>query len=404
MVLHDDARARPAIALPAVTVEGLARLVAPLVIDLRSPGEFAADHVPGALNVPLFDDDERALVGTLYRQVSPDQAFDEGRRIVLRRVQELLQRIAAAADWALPDADAAAHVLRLSRGGPARMARELELVRAETPETPGTIGARAVVVHCWRGGLRSRSVAALLRELGLERVVLLEGGYRAYRSGVLKTLAAYEAPPAFVLRGWTGVGKTLVLRELAQLRPGWVLDLEDAAQHRSSVLGMVGLEPVSQRAFESRLVAQLARTGRAALVMEGESRKVGDVIVPPRLWHALQGGTNLELVADVERRVEVLREDYLAHPASAAELVPQLEFIDKRLGLSGAEALARRFERGEIDTVVRVLLERYYDPLYRHSEQGQRYAARFDTRDPAAAARAIAEWIDARLAAAGRPA
>jgi tRNA 2-selenouridine synthase len=214
---------------------------------------------------------------------------------------------------------------------------------------------------------------------------------------VLSELAGWRAPPTFVLRGLTGVGKTLVLRALERRQPGWTVDLEGLAGHRSSILGMVGLEPVSQKRFDSRLCARLARGFAGPAVFEGESRKVGDVTLPSAVWAALQGGTNALLEAPLERRVDVLIEDYLARAENRPALRAQLPFIEDRLGAGARGALVALLDGGRERELVRILLQRYYDPLYRHSERGRTYAARFDAGDPERAAREIAGWIDQTL-------
>jgi tRNA 2-selenouridine synthase len=389
-------RLAPALeAVPAVEIETLsassAAGQAALVIDLRSPAEFALDHLPGAINLPLLDDAERALVGTLYRTASPETAFGEGLRAVRARIGELVAEVGRLAGWTPPSDDVDGLFAALADRGLG------DLERAVAARPLGALPGAAVVLHCWRGGLRSRSVVAFLRALGLERAVALEGGYRAWRARVLRELEGWRAPPTFVLRGLTGVGKTLVLRALERLRPDWTVDLEGLAGHRSSILGMVGLEPVSQKRFDSRLCARLARGFAGPAVFEGESRKVGDVTLPARVWTALQAGTNALLEAPLERRVEVLIDDYLAHAGSRAALRDQLPFIESRLGASSHGALVALLDQGRERELVRILLERYYDPLYRHSERGRAYAARFDASDPERAAQEIADWIDQTL-------
>lgn len=379
--------------VPLVRVEELLAARDALVIDLRSPSEFAEDHVPGARNVPLFGDAERALVGTLYRQRSPEVAFEAGLELVLERVSALVGEIAAQSGRAPAPADLRARVLDIAAGGPDRMRGALRQVpSASLPD-------RSLVLHCWRGGMRSASVTALLCAIGFERVFALEGGYRRYRHEVMAELERWRAPRSFVLRGLTGVGKTLVLRELERLRPSWTVDLEALAGHRSSILGMVGLEPLPQRAFESALAARLRRGVSPFAVFEGESRKVGDVVVPASVWSALDGGENLLLVADRERRIDVLIEDYLAaaRPENRAALRERLPFIEARLGSKrwGGE-LVGLLDAGEERELVAILLERYYDPLYRHSEKGRNYAVEFDASDPARAAAEIVEWIEHR--------
>jgi tRNA 2-selenouridine synthase len=362
-----------------------------LVIDLRTASEYAEDHLPGAVNVPLFDDVGRALIGTLYRRESPERAFGEARELARERIAGLVEEIGRASDWRPPRADLRRELEHWTSGGIEAFDGALEA------EPLDRLPEDAVVLHCWRGGLRSRSVVAFGRALGLERAVLLAGGYKAYRRAVIEGLAGWEAPPAFVLRGLTGVGKTLVLREIERIQPGWTVDLEALAGHRSSILGMVGLEPRSQKAFETGLCARL-REGFPAevVVFEGESRKVGDAIIPGGVWRALHGGANLELVAAPERRVEVLVEDYLEHPSSRGELRRQLPFIERRLGARWEGDLVARLDAGRECELAALLLERYYDPLYRHSEGRRSYAASFDSSNPARAAEQIAAWISIR--------
>src|SRR5262245_37641589 len=210
------------------------------LIDLRSPGEFELDHLPRATNVPLFDDLERAIIGRLYVQSSPQAAFEEGRRVTRDKIASFTATVAALVGWQVPAADLVEGVERMTDAGISALERELAPTGAAATEE--TVG-----FYCWRGGLRWRAVVAFLRRLGLDAAVAIEGGYRAYRSWTRRSIEEWRPPPSFVLRGLTGVGKTLVLRELARLRPEWALDLEALAGHRSSILGMVGLRPVSQK-------------------------------------------------------------------------------------------------------------------------------------------------------------
>lgn len=360
-------------------------------VDLRSPAEFGIDHCPGAHNVPLFDDVERALVGTLYRQSSPEAAFEEGRSIARAKIGALVAEIARIGELEVREIELARRVDELTAGGMPGLSSSITVEPArDLPERP-------LVLHCWRGGLRSRSVAGLLAGIGLERVVHLEGGYKAYRAEVAREIAAWRPPRPYVLCGLTGVGKTLVLGEIERLRPRWTIDLEGLAGHRSSLLGMVGLEPRSQKAFESGLAARLRAGIPEPLVLEGESRKVGDVILPPSLWNAMSAGIPLEITAPIERRVEVLRDEYLADEVSRRELLLQLPRVEERMErVPGAPSLASLLEEDRVEELVRILLDEHYDPLYRHSQRGRRYAATFDASDPADAAARIVEWIESR--------
>lgn len=379
------------VTFPTITARALTGHPRARVVDLRSPAEFAEDHVPGATNVPLFDDVQRALVGTLYVQDSPESAFQAARGIVRGRIRDLVAGISAATGWTPAADDLERRVDALTGEGFERMSSFLvDAEEAAPPRDP-------IVFHCWRGGLRSRSVLHFVRELGLEQATLLEGGYKSYRAEVMRQLAAFEAPPTFVLRGLTGVGKTLVLREIERLAPELVIDLEALAGHRSSLLGMVGLAPCSQKTFESRIAERLRQSLGRALIVEGESRKVGDAIVPPKLWAAMEAGVNVELVADVGRRVEVLSTDYLATAGARDELRRQLPLVEARMPKSHVgPGLVALLDAGRTDELVRILLEHYYDPLYRHSEKGRNYAERIDATDPRAAAVACVEWCMAR--------
>lgn len=365
-------------------------------IDLRSPAEFDEDHVPGAVNAPLFDDVQRALVGTLYRD-SPSAAFEAAANIVRVRIRDLAGEIGAVAQWSPNANDLEGRANALLSGGYERLSSEL--LDAERVAAPG----RPIVFNCWRGGLRSRSVLAFVRDLGLERAALLDGGYKSYRAEVVRQLAELELPPVFVLRGMTGVGKTLVLRAIERARPGWTLDLEELAGHRSSLLGMVGLAPCSQKRFESRIAARARAGFGSCVVIEGESRRVGDAIVPERVWRALEAGTSVEVHASFERRFEVLVQDYLADERTRAELEQRLPLVEARMVRAREKPrLVELLRADRIEELVRELLDLYYDPLYRHGEKERAYAARFDAADPDAAARAIVAWIEARRATGER--
>lgn len=389
--------ASPSSILPSVTIEELVAAGAAKVIDLRSPLEHAHDHLPGSSNIPLFDDDERALIGTLYKQASPAEAFREGRRIASSRVSSLVQTISTSTGWQLRSSELEARVEALTAGGLQGMSQRLIAVRARC------LPSDAVVFHCWRGGLRSRSMVALVRGLGMEHAFLLEGGYKAYRRHVSDSITLWCAPPTYVLRGLTGVGKTLVLREIERLHPRWTLDLEALAGHRSSLLGMVGLQPCSQKMFESRFVARARRGFPGVLVVEGESRKVGEILLPPSVWSAPCNGLDIELRAGLERRIAVLRQDYLAHDANRSELREQLPRVEARMHRrSSSIPLVTLLESGREDELIRVLLEEYYDPQYRHSSRDKHALISIDATDPRHAAAEVAEFISEHRAALER--
>lgn len=371
--------------IPALAYDDARRLRGARWADLRSPAEHARDRIPGAVNAPLLDDQQRALVGTLYKQVSPGAAYDRGLDFAAAGMPELLQRTLGhevpRAEWEPRFTELAA---RLRAGSAA--------VRAEPVSTLPNEGAGTVILHCWRGGMRSRSVAALLRSLG-RPVALLDGGYKSYRSWILARLAAWPPPgpsPFLVISGATGTGKTLLLRELEAAAPGTVLDLEDLAQHRSSILGGVGKRPVSQAAFESRLVARLEQLGPPPWFIEAESRKVGDVILPLSLWQALRAGFVIQLSARPGTRVRILLEDYLEQPGNVAEIAERLPFLEQRLGPDWSGRLSGLLAAGRPEEIAALLLEHYYDPLYRHSSADLLPGMELAAEDPARVDRLLA--------------
>ena len=240
------------------------------VLDARSPAEFAEDHVPGALSLPVLDDAERARIGTLYKQESPFTAKRLGAALVSRNI-----------------------------------ARHLEGAIAGRPKQWRPL------VYCWRGGKRSGALAHVLREVGWDAHTL-EGGYRAYRRYVVERLAGLPQGLEFrVIHGATGCGKSRLLRALAQAG-AQVLDLEELAAHRGSVLGQLpGTPQPSQKLFESRLQATLAALERARPVyVEGESRKIGQLQVPQALIEAMRGSACILLEAGTAARVELLMDEY----------------------------------------------------------------------------------------------
>ena len=186
--------------LTSIGVEAALACPTARVVDLRSPTEFGEDHLPGAVNHPLFGDAERELIGTLYKQVSPEAAYEQAANLVKEGIGELLESIASTAGRERPGGHAEQLVHAITSESLASVTGAIKVSPAsELPESP-------LIVHCWRAGMRSRSVVALLRGLGWQDVFLLEGGYKTYRRHVIESLAAAQLPQSFVLRGLTGVG------------------------------------------------------------------------------------------------------------------------------------------------------------------------------------------------------
>lgn len=344
-------------------------------VDLRSPAEFERDHVPGAINVPLFDDVQRAIVGALYHQVSKEHAYEKGLAYAESGMAEILAGILGG-----PVAERAWKDCFHRLGDDLRAGQHAVELVEEAP-APAADGTPTLVLHCWRGGMRSRSVAALIQALG-HQVVLLDLGYKGYRNWVMAQLEQLPLAPLIILRGPTGVGKTAILKELEQRAPGTTLCLESLACHRSSILGAVGKEPVSQPRFESRLLARLAEMGPGPWFVEGESRKVGDVILPEPLYAAMEAGQQWLLQAETDTRVRNLMEDYLATDGAVEAIRAKLPFLEKRIGKTWVGQLDSWMVEGRAAEVTEVLLERYYDPLYAHSDRRRDWGGRFQVEAP----------------------
>jgi tRNA 2-selenouridine synthase len=295
-----------------------------MLIDVRSPGEFAQDHVPGAVNLPVLTNEERAEVGAIYVQES---------RFKARRI-------------------GAAHVAR-------NVARHLETALADRP------GGFAPLVYCWRGGMRSNAMAHILSQVGW-RTTVLTGGYRTWRRHVTARLYDGELEHRFVLLdGQTGSGKTEILHRLSD-RGAQTLDLEGLAQHRGSLFGAIPARPQpSQKLFESRLLAALeALDPGRPVVAEAESSKIGERMIPPALWSRLAEAPRIELRADAAERARYLvgaYRDVIADRPYLEAAFARLPVHPSRERIANWRALA---DAGEFETLVRAVMALHYDPAY----------------------------------------
>lgn len=293
------------------------------VIDVRSPSEFAEDHVPGAISLPVLNDEERARVGTIYKQVSPFEARKIGAALVFR--------------------NAAAHV--------------------EGPLADRPKGWRPLV-YCWRGGQRSGAFAWMLREIGWSAQTV-DGGYRAFRRAVQSYL--YDAPlPLRIVQlgGHTGTAKTALLPLLAA-RGVQVLDLEGLAQHRGSLLGARSEAQPSQKTFETRLAQALCAANPAqVLVVEAESSKIGRLILPPGLWQAMKAAPIIEITAPIDARARYLAEAYDDILSDADTLRARLQPLRYHRSHALVESWEGLIAAGERLALCRSLAEDHYDPAY----------------------------------------
>ena len=297
------------------------------VIDARSEDEYAEDHLPGAVNWPSLNDEERKIVGTRYKQISQFEAKKIGAALVAKNI--------------------AAHIQR----------EVLDKPRDWQP-----------LVYCWRGGKRSGSLALILDQIGF-RVTLVDGGYKAFRAALVADLPHLAARHDYrVVCGTTGSGKTRLLQAL-QAQGAQVLDLEALANHRSSVLGLIpGVAQPSQKAFDSLIWAALRSFDPTRPVyIESESKKVGNVAVPEGLIAAMRGSPCLQLDLPEDERVALLLEDYDFFVKDTPFFCERLGALTEARGKETVKNWQERASNGDIASVVRELLVQHYDPVYLQS-------------------------------------
>ncbi|RMF24485.1 MAG: tRNA 2-selenouridine(34) synthase MnmH [Cyanobacteria bacterium J083] len=303
------------------------------IIDVRSPTEYAEDHIPSAINLPVLDDLERAKVGTIYKQVSNFTARKVGAALIAKKVAYYL---------------------------------ETHFADKDTQYTP--------LIYCWRGGQRSGSLAMLLQQIGW-RVTVLVGGYKTYRRYVREQLE--KLPGKFdykILCGLTGTGKTAILRQLKE-KNAQVLDLEAIANHRGSLLGQewqlkqFTTQP-SQKWFESLLLKQLQKFNPQQPVwVESESNKIGEVYLPSSLWQKFQKSTCLEIKLPLAARINWLLATY-PHLAQQGELLKQkLSHLKARYGHKTLKRWYELIDNQQGYDFIQDILLNHYDPAYQKSLQ-----------------------------------
>ena len=297
------------------------------VLDARSEGEYADDHLPGAHNWPSLNNEERIRVGTLYKQVSPFEAQKIGAALVAQNISR--------------------HILN----------HVLDKPKNWQP-----------LVYCWRGGKRSNSLALILGQIGF-KVHLIEGGYKAFRSAVVTdTPRQVERLHFKVLCGPTGSGKTRLLQALAD-QGAQVLDLEALASHRSSVLGAIPGQPQpTQKAFETTLWQTLRRLQPDRPVyVEAESKKVGNLTVPDALIQAMRQSPCVRLDLPLSGRVQLLLEDYDYFTNDPEFFCERLDRLIDLKGRTVVHGWQEQIRAGQIAQVVAELLSAHYDPGYENS-------------------------------------
>ncbi|TWT00508.1 tRNA 2-selenouridine(34) synthase MnmH [Planomicrobium sp. CPCC 101079] len=293
-----------------------------VLIDVRSPSEYKNFTIPGSVNIPFFDDAERAEIGTLYKQVNVDAAKERGLEIISAKLPEFV--------------------------------REFNKVSGNK------------TVFCWRGGMRSRTTATLLSLMDIH-VNRLEGGIREYRKWVVNQLEQPEVSvEAFVLNGLTGTGKTRILKVLQ--KEGYpVMDLEAMANHKGSIFGHIGAEPHNQKVFDSLLVHKMRELQNSPYVLfEAEGNRIGKAGIPP--WLSEWKSRSLQLIIDMpmEERIKEILEDYQPEQHQQ-EFMEAFLRIKSRMPQEVAVQIEANLETEEYSDAVNLLLEYYYDSRYQHT-------------------------------------
>jgi tRNA 2-selenouridine synthase len=298
------------------------------IIDVRSPAEFAEDHIPGAINCPVLDNDERILIGTLYKQASPFEAKKRGAVLVAQNI-----------------------------------ARHLEAQFLDQPKS------WRPAIYCWRGGQRSGAMTTIFRSIGWD-ARQLDGGYKAYRRQVVADLDTLPRQFRYrVLCGATGSAKSRILQAIGDLGEQ-IVDLEALACHKGSVLGVLPDAPQpAQKMFESQLMLALKQLDPARPVyVEAESRKIGRMQVPDAMIDSMRAGECLSIEAPLAARVDFLLRDYVYFLEDPVWLNSRLDALK---ALRGAETITRWQEHvaaGRWHELVEELLTAHYDPLYERSQ------------------------------------
>ena len=293
-------------------------------IDVRSPSEFEEMTIPGSVNIPVFDDEERAEVGTLYKQVSAEEATDRGLELFSAKLPQIMKEI-----------------------------KELE-------------GEK--VVFCWRGGMRSKAAATFLDLMGVN-VLRIKGGVRAYRHWVLGQLeTAHLKPQAYVLNGGTGIGKTTILKQLK--KDGYpTLDIEGLANHRGSIFGGIGLHPNNQKTFDSLLIEEIQKLQTSPFVVfEAESKRISKLLLPKFLLEKKEKGTHIFINMPMEERVRHILEEYKLQDHHE-EFIEAFQVIKRRIHSPVANEIEKELQVRNYERILQLLLEYYYDPRYIHTAQ-----------------------------------
>ncbi|MDR0454726.1 MAG: tRNA 2-selenouridine(34) synthase MnmH [Deferribacteraceae bacterium] len=321
-----------------------------IIVDVRSPSEYAESTITGAVNIPLFCDEERARIGTLYKQESKASAVKAGVEYVSGSLPQIYDRFASLA-----------------------------------------VKQKKFLIFCARGGMRSEAVGSFLASVGFP-VIKLGQGYKGYRQHIVRHLPELINKISTVtLYGKTGAGKTLILHEIKKL--GYdVLDLEGCAGHRGSLLGAIGLpQKRSQKRFETLLYDSLKSAKSDIIFTEGESKRIGNIYLPGLLMEKMNTGRKLLIEADIATRKGIIKQEYIGADFDKTSVIPVLEKLTRYVGKERIANYKTLIETESYDTVIEELMTKYYDIAYNTPEE--EFERSFFNFSPARAASEIVEYI-----------
>ncbi len=318
-----------------------------IFIDTRTPKEYQEDHLPNAINLPILSNEERAIVGTIYKQVSQEDAINKGVEFFSQKMSEYIKEV------------------------------------SQYKHKP-------IIIYCWRGGMRSKTITSLLESLGYN-VRQLIGGYKSYREYVRDQLSNYRLKPKiFVLWGLTCTGKTALLQKLPN-----VIDLEGLAQHRGSLYGSLGLIPNSQKRFDTLFLQNLTKLNNEPYILvEGESRKIGDVQIPDFFYKAMLKGTHVLITRDINLRATEAVKEYLTSEEILAKFKTITQNLDRLLTNKRKQEIIQFIEQQQYEEAVKILLTDYYDPLYSHTLKKTNFSFEVNNDDEERAIREINRIIN----------
>lgn len=313
----------------AISIEEALNLTDTIFVDVRSEDEFEEAHIPGAINMPILNNEERSEVGKIYRNESHEKAKLLGLRYASYKLEGMYSQIS-------------------------KLKKQYH----------------NIIIYCWRGGMRSKSVCTVLRTLQAGNIYRLEGGYKNYRKFILNYLENHVSEFKFiVLHGLTGVGKTIIINELEKNNIS-VMNLEKFAENSGSVFGDLLFEDKSpsQKQFESLIFNNLYYNDKKYVIVESESKRIGSINVPDQVIKSMVVGYHILINTSMENRIQNIYNDYVKQDSDINhKLIKCIKHLNKRLGNENVKILVDKINLGDYEYVIEFLIKDYYDPLYKYS-------------------------------------